>query len=347
MFSDVYKESRLSLKSDVTCDRVLSIATTTWWTDTKKFHQKLFSVDLEGAKRQEKRQRLSQDLDRSTQPTQMPTQIPANLVSASKQSSSIPQPQSPQSQRFPQPPSQQSLQPSPGPSTRPDSKSPTLPSDDCDRSERKSSEDSDGLFPADKIANQPLDGAKAGDDPMDNRSADQTQITEKTLFGHDSLLDDSFDISVNQSSSDISLNQSSSSYASSTATLMPDDELKIDESQTKKSPPDISVLKEKGIPPPKNEIIDVLFERPLHEYYFCEIDLLKRFAEFIEEEDPDIILVWNRDRSIGTGSFSGILDLLRQSGCQSGPGSGLRRSSRTAGLRIASGCHSETFGDKP
>ena len=136
---------------------------------------------------------------------------------------------------------------------------------------------------------------------MDDESADQTQINQ-TLFGHDSLLDDSFDISVNQSSSEISFNQSSSSYASSTATLVPEDEL--DESQTAKSPPDISVLKNKGLPPPKNEIIDNLFERPLHEFYFCEMDLLKRFAEFIEEEDPDIILVWNRDTSIGTGPFS-------------------------------------------
>ena len=51
-------------------------------------------------------------------------------------------------------------------------------------------------------------------------------------------------------------------------TLVPEDEL--DESQTGKSRPDISVLKNKCLPPPKNEIIDNLFERPLHVFYFCE-----------------------------------------------------------------------------
>ena len=259
----------------------MSIATTSWWTDIKKFHQKLFSIDLEGAKRQEKRQRLSQDLDPSTLPTQIPTQIPANP------------PSRPPSRPSSQPPSQ----PSSSSSSRPASNSPTLPSGDCKRSERKSSEDSFSLFPDDP--NQTLDCAIADDDPMDDEPADQTQINQ-TLFGHDSLLDDSFDISLNQSSSEISFNQSS--YASSTATLVPEDEL--DESQTEKSRPDISVLKNKGLPPPKNEIIDNLFERPLHEFYFCEMDLLKRFAEFIEEEDPDIILVWNRDTSIGTGPFA-------------------------------------------
>ena len=252
---------------------------------------------MEGAKRQEKRQRLSQDYD------DLPTQIPANPVSSSKQSSSTSQPQSQSPSQPPsRPPSQPPSRPLSQPSSRPASESPTLPSGDCERSERKSSGDSNSLFPADNPSHQPLGGPKTSDDSMDNGSADQTQIN-KTLFGRDSLLDDSFDISVNQSSSEISLNQSSSSYASSTATLVPDDESRLDELKTEKSRPDISVLKYKCIPPPKNEIIDILLERPLHEYYFCEIDLLKRFAEFIAEEDPDIILVWNRDKSIGTGPF--------------------------------------------
>ena len=134
---------------------------------------------------------------------------------------------------------------------------------------------------------------------MNDGPADQTQ-TNITLHGHDSLLDDSFDISVNQSSTEVSLNDSASSYASSTATLVPDDS-HLDESTSVKSKPDISVFKPNGLPPPKNEIVDKFFERPLHEYYFDELDLLKRFAEFIHDEDPDIILTWNRDASIGTG----------------------------------------------
>ena len=230
---------------------------------------------------------MSQDTATSTQSTQVPNELPTQVPTpVSSKSTSILS--SPTAKASSQPPS------------RSVSRSPTIPSGDCERSKRKSSGDSSGLFPDDPVVDEThLDAGNAANS-MNDSPAHQTQ-RNKTLCGHDSLLDDSFDISLNQSSSEVSLNQSSSSYASSTSTLVPDESHQVDEPSSEKAKPDISCLKFKASPPPKNENVDKLFERPQHEYYFDELDLLKRFAEFIQDEDPDIILVWNRDASIGTG----------------------------------------------